>query len=323
MKRREFIAGLAGSAALPLVAGAQQSLPVVGFLHSASVHGYGTQATSFQQGLQEIGYREGQNVTMVYRWADGQLDRIPAMAAELVRARVAVIVANGQAVQQAKAATTTIPIVFVGGSDPVQTGLVASFNRPGGNITGVVQFGGALGTKRLELLQQIVPNAKTFAVLVNPNSPTAKRAANDVQAAARLLGLQIQVTTASSEAEMNAVFASLDSKSARAVLVSADPLFLSRRNHLAILAARYRIPAIYDFREYAQAGGLMSYGANLADAYLQVGRYTGRILKGEKPADLPVLQATKFELVINLSTARALDLAIPDRVLALADEVIE
>ena len=298
-------------------------MPVIGFLNAASAQGYATQVAAFRQGLQETGYRDGQNVAITYRWADNQLDRLPAMAAELVRARVAVIVANGPAVGSAKAATGTVPIVFVGGSDPVQAGLVASFNRPGGNLTGVVQFGGALGTKRLELLWQLVPNVTNFALLVNPKGPTARRVAGDVEAGAQVLGLHIHVLTASSESEMNAVFAGLGSSSARAVLVSADPFFLNRRDQLTALVARYRIPAIYDFRDYATAGGLMSYGASLSDVYRQLGTYAGRILKGEKPADLPILQPTKFELVINLKTAKSLGLAIPDRVLALADEVIE
>ena len=325
MKRRAFITLLGGaSASLPFAARAQQAaVPVIGFINTASAEGYTAQVAAFRHGLQEIRYREGENVAIIYRWADGQYERIPAMAAELVRARVTVIVANGGAVGAAKAASKTIPIVFVGGGDPVQSGLVASFNRPGGNVTGVIQFGGALGAKRLELLQQLVPNVSTVAMLINPNGPTGKRAAADVQAAAQKLGLQLQVLTARTEAELNAAFSSIDPKSAPALLVSADPFFLSQRVLLAILAARHQIATIYDFRDYAAAGGLMSYGASLTDAYRQLGVYTGRILKGEKPADMPIVQATRFEFVINLKTARALGMAVPDRVLALADEVIE
>ena len=296
---------------------------MIGYFINGVAEGYTTQTSAFRRGLQETGYRENENVTIVYRWTGGQLDRIPAMTAEIVQARPSVLVTNGGTVRSAKAATATIPIVFVGGGDPVQAGLVASFNRPGGNVTGIIQFGGTLGAKRLELLQQFVPQVATVFLLTNPDSPTAQRVAADVQAAAQKLGLPVRSLTARTEQEMKEAFTNVGSGPDRVLVVGADPFFLSQRALLVSLAARHQIPAIYDFRDYTEAGGLMSYGASLTDAYRQLGVYAGRILKGEKPADLPVLQPTKFEFVINLSAAKALGLAVPDRALALADEAIE
>ena len=326
MRRRDFISLLGGAAAStplwPLAARAQP-LPLIGYFLNGIAEGYTAQTNAFRRGLQETGFRENENLTIAYRWTDNKLDRIPAMMAELIQARPSVLVTNGGTVRAAKAATATIPIVFVGGGDPVQAGLVASFNRPGGNMTGIVQFGGALGAKRLELLQQFVPNVATVILLTNPEGPTAQRAAADVQAAAQKLGLPVRSLTARTEQEMRAAFMDLGSGSGRVLVVGADPFFLSRRDLLVSLAARNQIPAIYDFRDYTESGGLMSYGASLTDAYRQLGVYAGRVLKGEKPADLPILQPTKFEFVINLRAAKALGLAVPDRTLALADEVIE
>ncbi len=326
MRRREFIAGLGAAAATtlqPTDTHAQRPLPLVGFFINGTADGYAAQTRAFKQGLSETGFRDNENLTIEHRWTDGQLDRVPAMAAALIPLRPAVIVTNGGTVRSAVAATKTIPIVFVGGGDPVRTGLVASFNRPGGNVTGIVQFGGALGAKRLELLQQLVPNVKTISLLTNPDGPTAPLAVSDVGAAAQKLGLQVQLLTARNEQELNAALTSIDREPGRALMVSADPFFLSRRAILISLVTRTQIPAMYDFRDYVESGGLMSYGASLTDAYRQLGVYTGRVLKGEKPAELPVLQPTKFEFVINLKTAKSLGLAVPDRALALADEVIE
>ena len=300
---------------MPCVARAQ-SLPVVGFFINGTADGYAGQTRAFRQGLQETGFRENQNVTIAYRWTDGQLDRIPAMTAELMQARVSILVTNGGTVRSAAAATKTIPIVFVGGGDPVQTGLVSSFNRPDGNITGIVQFGGTLGAKRLELLQQLVPKVARVSLLINPDGPTAKRVSGDVQMAAKKLGLQVGLLNARNEQELNAAFAKLELSLDNALLVSADPFFLSRRALVTSLVAQQRIPAMYDFRDYAEAGGLMTYGTSLSEAYRQVGLYTGRILKGEKPADLPVMQSTKFEFVTNLKTANMLGIEIPPMLIA-------
>lgn len=323
MRRRAVVTGIAVAVAMPLVARAQQPLPVVGFFINGTADGYSPHSRAFLQGLAGTGFHEGRNVAIDYRWTNGQLDQIPTMAAEIIKTRPSIIVTNGGTVRSVAAATKSIPIIFVGGGDPVRNGLVASFNRPGGNVTGIVQFGGALGAKRLELLQQLLPGVAFVTLLTNPDGPTAKLVVSDVQAAAQALGLKLDLIGARNQQEIESRLTNLGSGPDRALLVSADPLFLSRRDTLASLVARSRIPAIYDFRDYAVSGGLMSYGASLTDAYRQLGTYTGRILKGERPADLPVLQPTKFEFVINLKTARALGLKIPDRLLALADEVIE
>jgi putative tryptophan/tyrosine transport system substrate-binding protein len=328
MKRRAFIAGLgaaASSALWPRVAFAQQpAIPVVGFLGISLPDGYRRQLVALRQALQEAGYVEGRNIAVEFRWAENRYDRLPALAAELVSRHVSVIATTDTAsTRAAKAATATIPIVFAYGGDPVDDGLVASFNRPGGNVTGVTFISAALAPKRLELLHEVVPGAGVIGVLVNPNSPLAQIQLSDLQAAARISGQRIYVANAGSELEFEAAFAALVQQSVGALLVSTDPLFGSARDRLVALAAREKIPAIYALREYAAAGGLMSYGASQADSYRQAGIYTARILKGEKPADLPVMQPTKFELVVNLKTAKALGLTISESFLLRADEVIE
>jgi putative tryptophan/tyrosine transport system substrate-binding protein len=327
MKRREFITLLgSGAVAWPLATRAQRpALPVIGFLHPSSPEAAARQLAAFRQGLKETGYVEGQNVVIEYRWAEGHNERLPALAADLVRREVAVIAATGGSTSAlaAKAATSTIPIVFNAGTDPVKSGLVASFNRPGGNATGVINLDSPLVAKQLGLLQKLVPDAALIAVLINPDNAGAEYATREVQEAARSTGQQLLVLRARAEGEFDVAFATMAQQKAEALLVESDPFFLSQRNRLAALATQHRIPTIYSYREYAVTGGLMSYGDSLPEQYRQVGVYTGRILKGTKPTELPIMQSAKFEFVINLKTAKALGLTIPPSLLATADEVIE
>jgi putative ABC transport system substrate-binding protein len=326
MKRRGFITLLGGAVAWPLAARAQQqAMPVIGFLNPTSPETRRELIAAFYQGLAESGYVEGRNVAIEYRWAKGQNDRLPAMAADLVQQRVAVIVLDGTATAlAAKAATQTIPIVFIVGADPVELGLVASLGRPGGNMTGVVALSLGTAAKRLQLLHELVPAVADIAFLRNPTNPYyAALETTELQAAAGVLGLRLLLLNASNPGEIEVAFANLVAQRAGAFLLCTDPFFMAARDQLVALASRHAVPAIYPFREDAVAGGLISYGTSLPDAFHLVGGYTGRILSGNKPADLPVQQVTKMEMVINLKTAKALGLTIPDKLLALADEVIE
>jgi ABC-type uncharacterized transport system substrate-binding protein len=327
MRRREFIAFVSCTAASwPLAARAEQSaVPVIGFLNSASPQPFANYVAGFRAGLKETGYIDGQNVTIEFRWAEGHYDRLPEMAADLVRHKVAVLVSTGgtPTVTAAKAATATIPIVFTTGSDPVQLGLVTSLNRPGGNITGVDLFVTTMESKRFGLLRALIPGVQLIAVLLNLNSQTYGRQKRDVEEAAHAIDQQIHVLSARNESEIDAAFATAMQLRAGALLVGGDPFLNSQRNKIVALAARHAIPAIYEQREHALAGGLMSYGTNLSEGYRQAGVYTGRILKGEKPGDLPVVQSTKFEFVINLKAAKALGIEVPPNLSAEADEIIE
>jgi putative ABC transport system substrate-binding protein len=324
IRRREFLAALGGAASWPLAAqGQQAAMPVVGFLNGGSPDGYARATNRFHEGLQETGYIVGQNVAIEYRWAQGQYDRLPALAADLVDRRVAVLVVNNAAALAAKAATATIPIVFASGGDPVRQGLVVSLNRPGGNLTGVYFLIGALATKNLGLLHELVPKATVIGVLLNPTDPNAEGQSRSLQGAAPKLGLQLHVLEASAESDFERAFATLVQWRAGALLVTADSFFFARRQQLVMLATRHSVPTVYPWREAAEAGGLMSYSVSVADAYRQVGIYAGRILKGEKTVDLPVQQSTKFELVINLKAANALGITPSAGLLSIVDEVIE
>jgi putative ABC transport system substrate-binding protein len=325
-RRREFITLLGGAAAWPLAVRAQQpAMPVIGFLSGASPGPFAHLAAAFRAGLQETGYIDGQNIAIEYRWAEGRYDRLPSLAADLVNRQVAVIAATGGSAvaRAAMAATSTIPIVFSSGADPVKVGLVASLSRPSGNATGVYLLIGELDPKKLGLLRELVPQDTLVGALLNPNIEDFQVRLAGVGEAGRTVGQQIHIVYASTQRELDSAFAELSQLRAGALVVAADPFFNSRRNQLVALAARYAIPAIYEGREYALAGGLMSYGTSLTEGYHQVGAYTARILKGAKPADLPVFQLTKFQFVINLKTAKALGVNISDNLLSLADEVIE
>jgi putative tryptophan/tyrosine transport system substrate-binding protein len=326
VRRREFIAAVGCAAAWPLVARAQQSImPVIGYLSSFPADTNPDFTQAFRRGLNDAGFVEGRNITIEYRWAEeGRYDRLPMMAADLVGRRVAVLFASPiPAALAAKAATVTTPIVFAIGSDPVETGLVASLNRPGGNVTGATFLSVELGAKRLELLRDLVPKITSIALLVNSNNPNAAPQTKDMRAATTALGLRLNILSAGSQSDVDNAFATLVQQRTDALVVSADPFFISHRDQLVALAVRHSVPAIYYAREFTAAGGLISYASSFADSFRQAATYVGRILRGEKPADLPVMQPTKFELVINLKTAKALGLNVPDRLLALADEVIE
>jgi len=325
MRRRKFITLIGAAAAWPLAARSQQAaLPMVGFLNGGSPAEYAPMVAAFREGLKELGYVEGQNVAIEFRWAEGKYERLSALGTDLVRRQVAAIAATSTpAAQAAKALTATVPIVFTTGADPVQLGLVASLNQPGGNVTGVSFLVNELTKKQFEVLHQILPKAALIGFLVNPAVAYARSQTTEAQDAARALGRQLFVVTARTESEIDAAFAALVKKLAGGVITISDPFLNSRRDQIVALAARHSLPALYPVRDYVAAGGLMSYGTSIIGAYRQVGVYTGRILKGEKPADLPVMRPTKLELVINLKTAKALDLTIPPALIALADEVIE
>ena len=324
MRRREFITLLGGAAVWPFAARAQQPVPVIGFLNSASPDGYAPQLAAFRQALKESGFVESQNAAIEYRWAEGHYDRLPAMAVDLVHRQVAVIVANTPANLAAKNATTTIPIVFTTGNDPVQLGLVTSLSRPGGNVTGVSQLTVELAPKRLELAHELVPTASVIGLLVNPkNFAQTAITTREIQAAAIKLGVQLVVLHASTETEIEDAFTSSTQKGIGALVIAPDPFFITMGEKLGALAVRHPVPAIFEYRGFVTAGGLASYGASLVESYRLAGVYTGRILKGEKPADLPVQQSTKVELIINLKTAKTLGVTVPQTVQSRADEVIE
>jgi ABC-type uncharacterized transport system substrate-binding protein len=326
VNRRSFITLLGSAAAWPLAARAQQrTTPMIGYLSGGAPGPFASFLTAFREGLARTGYIEGQNVAIEYRWAEGHYDRLPALAADLVDRKVDLIAASGGdlAARAAKAATSTIPIVSNFGEDPAETGLVASLARPGGNLTGFSLLVVELHAKRLELISELVPNAKVIALLVNPNNPQTERVVRAMQEAARVKGVKLEVLKAATESEIETAFPSLARLKADALVQQADPFFLNRRNQFALLAARHAIPAIYEARQFTEAGGLMSYGANFPDMYRQIGTYAGRILKGEKPADLPVMRPTKLDLVINLTAAKAIGLSIPESFLLRADQVIE
>jgi putative ABC transport system substrate-binding protein len=324
MRRREFIGLLGGAAAWPLAARAQQpAMPVIGFLDPTSPDTFAHRLLGFRQGLKDMGYVEGENVAIVYRFAENQIDRLPELAADLVRRQVAVIATLANGALAAKAASTTTSIVFLLAEDPVKVGLVASLAHPGGNLTGINFLSAELVAKRLQLVRELVPAATRVVVLVNPTGPNSETTLKDSQSAARAIGFDIQVVGASTSPEINAAFATFMRERPDALFVDIDPFFTSRRVQLVHLASHHRIPVTYPGRQFAEVGGLMSYGSNVTDAWRQVGAYTGRILRGAKPADLPVVQATKFELVINAETARTLGLTVPPPLLARADEVIE
>jgi putative ABC transport system substrate-binding protein len=324
VRRREFIAGL-GAVAMPLRALAQAAMPVIGFLHSGALEPNANRLAGFRKGLNDAGFVEKQNLTIEYRWADGKADRLPELAADLVRRQVQVIVAvsSQPATLAAKSATATIPIVFTWPGDPVAAGLVASLNRPGGNATGIATLNDELAAKRLGLLRELVPQAMPISVLFNPADPSADAMSKDLQAYAGTLGVQLQLIYAGTDSEIEAAFSKVAQKPGGALLVNADPFFFIRRDPIAALASRHAIPAIYYDREFAVSGRLMTYGTSLPVMWGQAGSTVARILKGEKPGDLPVAQPTKFEMVINLKTAKALGLSVPDRLMVLADEVIE
>jgi putative tryptophan/tyrosine transport system substrate-binding protein len=324
--RRDFIALLGGAAAgWPVAARAQQPpMPMIGFLNSASPDGYAPYVAAFRQGLKEAGYVEGQNVAIEYRWAEGQYDRLSELAADLLRHKVKVLAATSSpAAQAAKAATSTVPIVFTTGDDPIKLGLVTSLSRPEGNVTGVTNLTVELGSKQLGLLRELVPNTIAVAALMNPNFPGTDQQVRDVESAARVLGLQLIVLKVSTERDMETAFATMAQQGSGGLLVGIDPSFLAHRDQIVALAARHAIPAVYPVRDFAVSGGLMSYGTDFADSYRQAGIYTGRIVRGEKTADLPVQRSTKFQFVINFKTAKALGIAVPNSMQLLADEVIE
>jgi putative ABC transport system substrate-binding protein len=326
MRRREFITGIGSAATMPLVARAQQSaIPVVGFLNGQSFQAYSHAAVSFRQGLNEGGYIEDQNVKIEYRWADGQPDRLPALVADLVRRQVAVIAATGgnNSALAAKAATSSIPILFTSGDDPRRYGLVASLSRPGGNVTGVSWFTAELGPKRLALLHELVPGAKAVALLINPSTVEVVRQATETQEAARTMGLRMAVLNVRTASDIDAAFSTIVQNRVGALVTASDPFLLGRREQIIALAAQHSIPTIYSIREFVEVGGLMSYGNNLRNAYRRVGAYAARILKGANPAILPVDRTAKFELVINLKTAKALGLEVPIRLLMQLDEAVE
>ena len=326
MRRRDVLALFGAAVAWPFAARTQQTaMPVIGFLNSASPGPFAHLVAGFRQGLGETGFVEGRNVAIEYRWAEGRYDRLPELAKELVRRQVAVLIATGGEVSAfaAKAATSTIPIVFAIGGDPIAGGLVESLSRPGGNLTGLTQFTGVLEAKRIGLLHELVPSARAIAVLVNPSFANAQAQLRDTEDGARRAGVRLITVSAKVESDFEPAFATLIQQRAEALLIGSDPFFNSRRDRLVALSGRHKLPTIYEFREFAEAGGLMSYGTNLADGYRQVGVYTGRVLKGAKPGDLPVLQPTKFELVINLKTAKTLGITIPQPLLLRADEVIQ